>query len=145
MDAPDHDDRTEIATARPLVRVLVAVGINPNSDRLLRRAAKLADGLGGDLLAVHVHQPGEGSSVYEANVHWHLEKARQLGAQVEVVEGSDVAAVLVDQVRKHGATHLVIGQSDITRWQEVRHGSIINRIMRYRSGVDLYIVTDPGR
>lgn len=126
------------------VRVMVAIGINPSTKRLLLRAAKLANGLGGELYAIHVRPPGGSSNVYEANVNWHLEQARQMGATVEIVDASDIAATLVDQARKHRITHLVIGQSDISRWQEAVRGSIVNRILRFRSGVDLYIVTDPS-
>ena len=93
---------------------------------------------------MHIHQPGEGTNVYHANVDWHLQQARQLGAHVEVVHARDIAAALVEQARKHNVTHLVLGQSDISRWQEVVRGSIVNRILRFRSGIDLYIVTDPG-
>ncbi len=127
------------------VRVMVAIGINPHTRRLLLRAAKLAQGLQGELFAVHIHAPGQGSHVYHANVEWHLDQARRLGAHIELVQSNDVATALVQQTRKHGITHLVMGQSDISRWQEVLKGSIINRIMRHRSGIDLYIVTDSGR
>ena len=127
------------------VRIMVAIGISPSTDRLIRRAAKLAQGLGGELFAVHIHTPGQGTNVYHANVDWHLEQARQLGAHVEVVHASDIAEALVAQSRKYKATHLVLGQSDISRWQEAVRGSIVNRILRFRSGIDLYIVTDPGR
>ena len=127
------------------VRVIVAIGSNPSTNRLVRRAVKLAKGLGGDLVAIHIHAPGQHSNVYEANVGWHLEQARQLGADVHVVEATDVAATLVQYAREHGVTHLVIGQSDISRWQEALRGSIVNRILRFRSGVDLYIVTDAER
>ncbi len=127
------------------VRIMVAIGISPNADRLVRRAAKLAQALRGELFAVHIHPPGKGTNVYHANVDWHLQQARQLGAHVEVVHARDIAAALVEQARKHNVTHLVLGQSDISRWQEAVRGSIVNRILRYRSGIDLYIVTDPGR
>jgi two-component system, OmpR family, sensor histidine kinase KdpD len=126
------------------VRVMVAIGINPSTERLLLRAAKLAQGLHGSLYAIHIHPQRKGSNVYHANVQWHLDQARRLGAVVEVVRSNDVAAALVKHARKHNITHLVMGQSDISRWQEVFRGSIINKIMRYRSGVDLYIVTDVG-
>ncbi len=128
-----------------VVRILVAIGINPSTDRLLRRAAKLASGLGGELLAVHIHPPGDSSNVYHANVDWHLQQARQMGAHVEVLYSRDVATALVEHARKHGVTHLVVGQSDISRWQEAVRGSIINRILRFRAGIDIYIVPDSSR
>lgn len=122
---------------------MVAIGISPSTERLLYRAVKLAEGLNGDLYAIHVQRPGTHTTLYQANVDWHLQQARHLGAHVEIVSAHDIAETLVNYARKHAVTHLVIGQSDISRWQEIIHGSIINRILRYRSGVDLYIVTDP--
>ncbi len=125
------------------VRVMVAIGISPSTERLLYRAIKLAEGLNGELYAIHIQPPGIHTTLYQANVEWHLQQARQLGAHVEVVSAKDIAEALVSYARKHTITHLVIGQSDITRWQEIKRGSIINRILRFRSGIDLYIVTDP--
>jgi two-component system, OmpR family, sensor histidine kinase KdpD len=125
------------------VRVMVAIGISPSTERLLNRAVKLAEGLDGTLYALHVQRPGAHTTLYRANVEWYLQQARSFGAHVEVVSAHDIAGALVAFARKHAVTHLVIGQSDISRWQEIRHGSIINRILRYRSGIDLYIVTDP--
>ena len=150
MESPDTSIEPgsfepQAASPRVPVRVMVAVGISPSTDRLLRRAAKLAQALQGELFAVHIHRPREGSNIYHANVEWYLEQARQLGAHVEVLHARDVAAALIEQGRKHNITHLVIGQSDISRWQEALRGSIINRLLRFRSGIDLYIVTDPGR
>jgi two-component system sensor histidine kinase KdpD len=127
------------------VRVMVAIGINPHTKRLLLRAARLAEGLGGQLYAIHIQPSGAASHVYHANVEWHLQQARQLGAEILLVRADDIAAALVQAGRQHDITHLVLGQSDISRWQEALHGSIVNRILRFRSGIDIYIVTDPER
>lgn len=122
--------------------VLVAIGINPDCGRLLGRAAELARGLDGQLLALHIHPPHSGTGVSDANVDWNLQQARQLGAIVHIVEGRDIADTLIHWGRDQHVTHLVLGQSDISRWQEVVRGSVINRILRMRSGIDLYIVAD---
>ena len=123
---------------------MVAIGISPSTERLLFRAVRLTEGLNGDLHAVHIQPPGTHTTLYQANVEWHLQQARHLGAHVEILSAKDIAEALVAYARQHAVTHLVIGQSDISRWQEIRRGSIINRILRFRSGIDLYIVTDGG-
>lgn len=131
------------------VRVLVALGINPYSERLLRTAARLADGLDGELLVIHITPPGNTATLYHTNLKWHLEQARDLGAQVEIVEGNDIAATLVEYATARRVTHLVVGQSDVSRWREVTRGSVINRLLRLilsqPSGIDLYIVTGSSR
>jgi two-component system, OmpR family, sensor histidine kinase KdpD len=135
--------------ARSEVRVLVALGINPSSERLLRTAARLADELDGELIALHIAPPGQATKLYRSNLERHVQQARSLGARVEIVEGSDIAATLVKQARAMGVTHLVVGQSDVSRWREITRGSVINRMLRlmlqHGGGTDLYIVTASSR
>jgi two-component system sensor histidine kinase KdpD len=145
MELEHEIDTSAAQDATPLVRVMVAIGINPNTERLLLRAARLAQGLKGELYAIHIQPTRTGSHGYQANVEWHLQQAHKLGAQVEIIRSDDVAQALIQVGRQHGITHLVLGQSDISRWQEVLHGSIVNRLLRYRSGIDIYIVTDPNQ
>jgi two-component system sensor histidine kinase KdpD len=132
-------------SAQSSVRVLVALGINPNSQRLLMTAARLAEGLNGQLFVIHIQPPGSVTTLYEANRSRYLDKARDLGAKVEIVQGQDVATTLVNYAQTHHMTHLVLGQSDVSRWREITRGSVINRILRMILSrqvlVDLYIVT----
>lgn len=141
---PETADQVE-QSAAVTVRVLVALGINPHSQRLLQTAARLADGLDGDLLALHVAPPGNVTSLYESNLSWHIEYARDLGAQVTTVEDHDVVAALIAFAKAQRVTHLVLGQSDVSRWREITRGSVINRMLRtiarQQVGIDLYIVT----
>ncbi len=131
------------------VRVLVAVGINPYSERLLRTAARLAGRLQGQLLALHIAPRGTATSLYAANVQRHLDLARSLGAEVATIQGGDVGATLVNYAQRQRVTHIVLGQSDVSRWREITRGTVINRIQRLilngGGGIDLYIVTASSR
>jgi len=126
------------------VRVLVAIGINPLGEPLLKRAARLAGALGGQLFALHVAPPGQSTSLYAANLAWHLKRARDLGARVEIVEGRDIAETMLRFARERRVTHIVLGQSDVSRWREIIRGSVVNRIQRMildqQLDIDLYIV-----
>lgn len=129
--------------------VVVAVGINPHSQRLLMGAARLAQGLNARLVAVHIHLPGAQASLYRANLEWQFEQARALGAFADKIEGQEVAPALVAYAQRHNATHVVIGQSDVSRWHEIRYGSVTNRLLReiarQHAALDLYIVTSTSR
>ncbi len=129
--------------------VVVAVGINPHNQRLLTGAARLAQGLNERLLAVHIHLPGAQASLYRTNLEWQFEQARALGAHTDEIEGHEVVAALVAYAQRHNATHIVIGQSDVNRWHEIRYGTIINgllrEIARRHAALDLYIVTSTSR
>lgn len=135
--------------AQPTVRVLVALGINPNSERLIRTAARLARAFEGELIALHIEPNGQAASLYETNLKWHAEQARELGAIIEIVQGGDVPTALVEYAKANAVTHLVIGQSDVTRWREITRGSVVNRLQRMilqeRAHIDLYIVTASSR
>jgi|GEM_PF-3534201 len=143
--AADQDTAGSLAQ----VRVLVALGINPYSQRLLKTAAQLAQGLQGELIALHIAPPGQTGRLYQTNLQWHIDQAEALGARVDIREGTDIAATLVRYAQQHAVTHLVVGQSDVSRWREVTRGSVINRmlrlILRESSGIDLYIVTGSSR
>lgn len=147
LSTPTDDIKT--SESKGQVRVLVALGINPYSARLLQTAARLAHSLGGKLLALHIAPPGKATSLYAANLQRHVDLAHELGASVETVEGKDVAVALVNHAKRRNATHLVLGQSDVSRWREVTRGTVINRIQRLilqsGGGIDLYIVTASSR
>ena len=86
-------------------RVAVAVTGAPSSDRVVRRAARLAGRLGGDLVGIHVQRPGDLADRPDA-VRALLE---DLGGRWVEVEAEEVAPALVQVARSEGATQLVLG------------------------------------
>lgn len=125
------------------VRVMVCVGYNPVSQRLIQRAAQLANAFGGELIAVHVRPTQTEAPAYQAMLEQNLALARQLGAQVVVDQGDEVAETLVRVAQTKGATHIVMGESARSRWAEIRKGSLVRQVLRASRGIDVYIVADP--
>jgi len=125
-------------------RVMVCVGYNPVSQRLIRRAADLALALGADLIAVHI-QPEESSVPgYQTMLERNLELARRLGAQVIIEHGAPIAGVLARVAQANGVTHIVMGESARSRWAEIQNGSLVRQLLRASCGIDVYIVADPA-
>ncbi|MFB4319292.1 DUF4118 domain-containing protein [Actinomadura sp. 21ATH] len=92
-------------------RVVVALTGGPESETLVRRAARIAaraaDRRGADLLAVHVVPPGGRSGVPP-----ELRAAVEgLGGTYHEVVGDDVPRALIDFARAVNATQLVLGAS----------------------------------
>ena len=126
------------------VRVMVCVGYNPASQRLIRRAAQVAQAFGGDLIAVHV-QPAESEAPgYHTMLEQNLALAHQLGAQIVVERGAPLAEVLARVAQATGVTHIVMGESARSRLAEVRNGSLVRQVLRASRGIDVYIVADPA-
>ena len=124
-------------------RVMVAVSAAPGTDALIRRAARMAARLKGELDVLHVAasdatRPGDRGAV---------EKLRQLagdvGAHWYQVEGDDPTRAIVAFAQQHQITQIVIGSSQRSRWQQVTGGgSRVTRVIREAGalGIDVHVI-----
>jgi two-component system, OmpR family, sensor histidine kinase KdpD len=126
-------------------RVLVALTGSRDGDRLVRRAARMAQRMHGDLVAVHVI-PQDGLAAPSAAL---LQKQRdlveQFGGTYHEVVSADAGQGLVDAARSLNATQIVMGASRRSRWQRFTRGSVIGRVIRASgTGIDVHVVSHPG-
>ena len=122
-------------------RILVAVTAAAGTDALLRRAARIAARVKGDLMVVHVAtgegRPGDGE---------RLDQLRRLsidlGASWDEVHHDDPAQALADFAREHQITQIVIGSTLRTRWQRWTAGSVIAKVLQAagESGIDVHVI-----
>ena len=126
------------------VRVMVCVGYNPTSQLLIRRAEQLASAFGGELIAVHIQPATSDVPGYQTMLAQNLALARELGARVLIEHGTDIAMVLARVAQSNGVTHIVMGESARSRWEEIRTGSLVRQLLRASRGIDVYIVADPA-
>ena len=126
-------------------RVLVALTGSSDGERLIRRAARIAQRSKGDLVGVHVI-PQDGLAAPSAAL---LEEQRELldelGGTYHEVVGGDIGAALLDAARSLNATQIVMGASRRSRWQRLTRGSVIGRVIRESGpGIDVHVVSHPG-
>lgn len=124
-------------------RIMVCLSSTQESLRLLRRGWRIAQRLQAGIIAVYVatHPPNE----KEANVlHNDFALAERLNIPIVTLNG-DVAGELIRYAQENEVTHLVIGHSSRSRWQELLKGSIVNRLTRELRTVDILIVTEPPK
>jgi two-component system sensor histidine kinase KdpD len=126
-------------------RVVVGITGAPGGDRLIRRAARMAGRVGGDLLGVHV-TVGDGlaaDSGPELDAQRRL--ALELGGTVHEVVGRSRPEALVHFATAEKATQLVLGASRRSRWYELWHGSFVATVSRLADGIDVHVIAvDPG-
>jgi two-component system, OmpR family, sensor histidine kinase KdpD len=135
----EEHDQPEAHTAE---RVLVCIDGRPNSEGLVRRAARLARRADARLWFLHVGPEGERlSQEAAATVDRAATLAARLGATVLRREGT-VAAAVVAVARELDVTQIVLGESHRPRWKELLGQSIIANILRETDGVDILIVAD---
>jgi two-component system sensor histidine kinase KdpD len=125
-------------------RIMVCVGFNPASQRLIQRASHLARCLGGELIALHIQPTESAAPGYQMMLQHNMKLAQQLGARILIERGSPLAEVLARVAHANGVTHLVMGESARSRLDEVRRGSLVRQMLSATHGIDVYIVADPA-
>ena len=125
-------------------RVLALVTPDESSQRLVRRAWRSAQRLGGDLDLLYMAPPGEPPRGQERQQLEELRRmATLLGADLIVEEGDDLVEAAARIAAERGTTYVFMGQprprsalARITEW-------LPERLMRRLPGVDVRIVADP--
>jgi two-component system sensor histidine kinase KdpD len=125
-------------------RVVVAITGAPESDHLIRRAARIARRAHGELFGVHVQTDTGLSTLSTERVGEHRRLLEELGGDYREVTGSDVGAALVEFARAENATQIVLGASRRSWWQELTQGSVINRVIRRSGPIDVHVISADG-
>jgi len=125
-------------------RILVALTGSSDGDRLVRRAARIAQRTNGDLVAVHI-RPQDGLAAPSAErLAKQRELVEELGGTYHEVSGADIAQALVDSARSLNATQIVMGASRRSRWSRLLRGSTIGRVIRESAaGIDVHVIRHP--
>lgn len=94
-------------------RIMVAVSCRPLGKDLIRRGWNLARGLKAPLIAAYVRQPARPlTAEQETGLKANLELAEDLGAEIVVVDGNDVAAQIARLARERHITQIVVGKAE---------------------------------
>jgi two-component system sensor histidine kinase KdpD len=123
-------------------RIVVAVTGGPETETLLRRAARIAQRAAGtELLAVHVLPTDGLPSTPSATIAAHRALAESLGGVFHTVVGEDVPTAVVDFARGVNATMIVVGVSRHSVWRQALLGSSSAEIARLSGAIDVHLVT----
>jgi two-component system sensor histidine kinase KdpD len=130
-------------------RVMVCMSSQPNATRrLLRRGARLAGGLNSVWFVVYVRTPSESPQRIDTaalrSLSDNINLAKELGADVVRLEGTDVPEALARFAHESKISHAVFGRTRLPPWRERLRGSIIDRFMRLVPGVDVLVVGTPA-
>jgi two-component system sensor histidine kinase KdpD len=122
-------------------RVVVAITAGPESETLIRRARRIANRAGAELMVVHVLR-GDGLAGAPADaVTRYRRLAEDVGATYHTVVGDDVPSALLAFARGVNATQLVIGTSRRPRLAKVLDEGIGVTVVRLSGSIDVHMVT----
>ena len=128
-------------------RVVVALAGAPDTDHLVRRAARIAQRAKGDLIGVHVVADSglrSGDEPRADVVVAQRQLLERLGGEYRRITSNDVASALVALARSENATQIVLGASGRSRWRELVTGSVINRVVRLSGPIDVHVISRPA-
>ncbi|PTQ52286.1 MAG: Osmosensitive K+ channel histidine kinase KdpD [Hydrogenibacillus schlegelii] len=138
----EDDGAEEVAGASPKILVLVSDG--GNAERLIRRGWRIAQRMKAELFILHVPtKPADRLSEAERKKLREIEAlAKILGGKffIRAAGGRPVIDVIVEFIKENAITQVVLGQTGMSRWQEILRGSLANRIMERTRFVDVLIV-----
>jgi two-component system sensor histidine kinase KdpD len=124
-------------------RLLALVEPYPGAQRLVRRAWRSSQRLGGQLDLLWVAPPGRDADPEQER---HLQALRQLasvlGADLIIEPGDDVSDTVARIARERGSTYILLGRSRPARGLARLRVPLPQRLMQALPGVDVRIVAD---
>jgi two-component system sensor histidine kinase KdpD len=124
-------------------RILALIEPQPKSQRILRRAWRSSQRLGGEIDALWMRPSGREPTPEEATQLAALRRvASVLGVHFIEVEGDDLVETVRRVARERGSTYVFLGTPDERRRVEILRGSLLSRMVREIPGIDIRVVAD---
>lgn len=124
-------------------RILVCIGANPRSIRLIRTAKRMAASLHAEWLAVTIEAPVKvrpsKRDLLQLAEHMHL--AESLGAEIVTLTGHKVSEEILCYARSRNVTRIIIGKPTHPRWKDRLFGSVLDEVVRGSGDIDVYVIT----
>ncbi|WP_088072566.1 histidine kinase [Gottfriedia luciferensis] len=125
--------------------IFVCVNLKSNSERLVRRGFRIAYRLKATLYVAYVKHQNNLSEEESQSLKKIKEMTERLGGTFELYEAPDRRLIFIELVKKISekkTTHVIMGQSARTRWEEIKTGSIVQKFLRELRHLDVLVVAD---
>ncbi|MFZ3102501.1 MAG: sensor histidine kinase KdpD [Desulfitobacteriaceae bacterium] len=125
-------------------KVLVCISASPFSAQLIRTAKRMVERVQGEWFAVHVETSSrfQSSEDEKDSLVRNLRLAEKLGAEIISLTGDNVAEEILEFARKRNVSQIIIGKPEHTRFWEIIHGSIVDKVIRHDHGISIHVI--PG-
>ncbi len=146
VDAAMREYRERHAILAPWVageRLLVCVGPDALSERVVRAARRLALAHHAQWLAAYVETPSLQRLPQDARdrVLHTLRLAGELGAETANLSGDSVAAELIALARTRNCSKIIVGKPLTPRWRDRLKRSLVDELIRTSGAIDIYVIT----
>jgi two-component system sensor histidine kinase KdpD len=126
-------------------KILVLATADPQTAMLIRRAKRVSDFLSAECFALAVQPTGDLSELSQSDreaLERHLNFARNLHIETRILEGTDVAATLVDFARRNQITQIFLAQPRERVWVPMLSRDLVQRIVGMAKDMQIVIVSN---
>ena len=125
-------------------RVMVCISASPNSKKLIRRGARIANRYKCEWYVVTVDCTNRLAKKITDNdrkmINSHIQLANQLGAEAIELTGNSVSESLAAYANKKHITQIILGQSSRTKAETFFRGSTINKLIKAVKNVEIHLI-----
>ena len=129
-------------------RILIYVSADASTAMLIRRGRRMADYLGADCFAVSVAPLQDKARVPTRDrnaVEKHLNFARNLHIETQILRCDDAAEGIVDFARRNQITQILLSRCDHSSWSRLFGTDLILRVVRKAKDIRVIIVAERRR
>ena len=120
---------------------LVAIGVSPSSQGLLKWAKNLAYTMGANVEALYVETTQRLTPRDHEQLDANIALAKELGFKVRIVTNDDLVKAIVTYAQKENITHIIVGKSRLRSVRSLlKLGNFVNRLIKYSGNIDVYIL-----
>ena len=139
-----RQDRKEDNSRSGSERLMVCISSrSPHADRMLRKAARLADRLNAFWYVVYIQTPHEDLARIDAATQRQITNTltltQQLGGTPMTFKGRDIVSTIAAFANEYGITHLVIGRSNRPWYARLLGQSVLDRLIQTLPNIDVII------
>jgi two-component system, OmpR family, sensor histidine kinase KdpD len=122
-------------------RILVAVGVTPFSESLIRMSRRWAGMLDASWIALHVEGSKSLTEEDKERLMKNLALARQLGGEIIHQVGDDLAQVIIDVANKENVTQIIVGKSFEKKWERfLKVPTLADKLISLSGQIDVHMV-----
>ena len=122
-------------------KIAVCISSNAQARDLIARGARLAEALSAELYVLHVSSDRDADSDRKRTLESSLQFAKNLGASIVTLTGTDTARVTAAYIREQRITQAIVGRSALHGLRKYLYYLAIQKFMSEAPHVDLHIVT----
>jgi two-component system sensor histidine kinase KdpD len=121
-------------------RLLVCVGPNPRSIRLIRASKRMAAGLRAEWLAVYVEAPHK-VKPSESDLRQLAEHMQpSLGAE-SLPDRAKGKHEILNYARDRNVTKIIVGKPTHPHWKDILFGSMLDELVRGSGDIEVYVIS----